>query len=469
MQGIVGFGGYIPHWRLDRSTIPAVTGRGGGTGTRSVAGYDEDALTLAVEAARVARRTVPTFAPDLVLFSTVSPPYLDKTNATALHAALHLDPAVPAFDANGSVRAAVGALRLGLERPGTTLVVAADLRDGRPGSADESSGGDAAAALVVGVGDAEHPVVAEYLGGAARSDEFLDRWRTPGDRFSRVWEERFGETRYVPLGHAAWTAGLERAGITPDEVTRLVIAGPHERARGALARRLNLPAQVLADDLHETVGNCGAAQPALLLGATLEAAAPGDVIALLTLADGADALFFRATDRLAEAAPAMPVAGQVATGEGLDYGTFLRWRGELVVEPPRRPEPARVSASAAGRSEEWKFGFVASRDRTTGALHLPPARVSREGGAIDEMDLVPMADVLGTVATFTVDRLAYSPSPPVVFAVVDFDGGGRTPLELTDVDPDRLSIGDRVEMTFRRLSTTEGIHNYFWKARPIRP
>jgi hydroxymethylglutaryl-CoA synthase len=71
------------------------------------------------------------------------------------------------------------------------------------------------------------------------------------------------------------------------------------------------------------------------------------------------------------------------------------------------------------------------------------------------------------VATFTVDRLAYSPSPPIVFAVVDFDGGGRLPIELTDVGPDEVAIGTRVEMTFRRLSVADGIINYFWKARPV--
>jgi uncharacterized OB-fold protein len=68
--------------------------------------------------------------------------------------------------------------------------------------------------------------------------------------------------------------------------------------------------------------------------------------------------------------------------------------------------------------------------------------------------------------TFTVDRLAYSPSPPIVFAVVDFDGGGRLPIELTDVRADEVRIGDRVELAFRRLFTAEGVHNYFWKARP---
>ena len=74
----------------------------------------------------------------------------------------------------------------------------------------------------------------------------------------------------------------------------------------------------------------------------------------------------------------------------------------------------------------------------------------------------------GTVTTFTIDKLAYSPSPPVVFAVIDFDDGERLPIELTDVDADEVSIGLRVEMTFRRLWTADGIANYFWKARPVR-
>ena len=77
----------------------------------------------------------------------------------------------------------------------------------------------------------------------------------------------------------------------------------------------------------------------------------------------------------------------------------------------------------------------------------------------------PMADVLATIATFTIDRVAFSPSPPIVFAVVDFDGGGRLPLEVCDCDESEVEIGQRVDMTFRLLHTVDGIPNYFWKAR----
>jgi uncharacterized OB-fold protein len=78
-----------------------------------------------------------------------------------------------------------------------------------------------------------------------------------------------------------------------------------------------------------------------------------------------------------------------------------------------------------------------------------------------------MADVPATIATFTVDRLAYTPSPPLVAAVLDFDGGGRFRGELTDVDPAAVKVGDRIEMTFRRVTTAQGVHNYFWKGKPV--
>jgi uncharacterized OB-fold protein len=85
---------------------------------------------------------------------------------------------------------------------------------------------------------------------------------------------------------------------------------------------------------------------------------------------------------------------------------------------------------------------------------------------VDKMERAPLAGRRGTVATYTVDKLAYSPSPPMIDVVVDFDGGGRYTLELTDASPNEVEIGTRVEMTFRKLYTAGDVHNYFWKARP---
>ncbi len=468
MRGIISTAGYVPYHRLQRQAISTVFKGAPAKGSRAVASYDEDTTTLGVEAARFALRAAPeNLEPAALWFATADPAYLDKTNATAIHAALRLGVETPAFDMVGAVRSGVGALRTALETRGPVLVVTSDTRNGAPTGIEEASGGDGAAAALIG-DDSDGPVIAEYLGGASATEEFIDRWRTPGDRVSKVWEERFGETQYLPLGERAWNGALKQAGLSPEQIDRLIVTGLHSRAVRGLAGRLGATNAATVDDLSATVGNTGAAHPLLLLTSTLEDAEPGTVIALVVLADGVEVLLFRATDAISSYRPARSVATQVGAGGDVDYGKFLAWRGMVTLERPRRPEPDRISASATGRNTEWKYAFVGSRDRATGALHLPPARVSREGGAQDDMEPAPMADVPGTIASITVDRIAYSPSPPIVFAVVDFDGGGRHAVELTDSDFGSLEVGDRVEMTFRRLFTADGIHNYFWKARPIR-
>src|SRR6476646_8138230 len=237
MRGIVSAAGYLPFRRLQRADITATFGTGGGKGTRTVASYDEDTTTLGVEAARLALSSAGTVPVDAVWFATADPAYLDKTNATAIHAALRLDGDASALDLGGAMRSGIGALRIALEGAGSTLVVSADIRTGLPTSPDESAGGDAAAALLVGEGE---PVIAELLGAGAATDEFLDRWRTPGDRRSRVWEERFGETKYLPLGEQAWNAALKQAGVEASELDHVVIAGMHARAVTSLAKRLGL-------------------------------------------------------------------------------------------------------------------------------------------------------------------------------------------------------------------------------------
>ncbi len=221
------------------------------------------------------------------------------------------------------------------------------------------------------------------------------------------------------------------------------------------------------------MGNLGAAQAAVALCDVLERAQSGQVIAVLSLADGADALVLRTTDALAgvqrsRAEAGVPsVAEQVAAGrDDLPYATFLTWRGQMHREPPRRPDPERPGAPTVHRSEEWKYAFAASRCLVCGFRHMPPTRACLSCHTIDQMQPERLADVPGTVATFTIDHLAFSLSPPVVGVIVDFDGGGRYRCEMTDVVASELSIGDRVAMTFRRVWTAQGVHNYFWKARP---
>ena len=149
MNGLVAYGTYLPYWRLERAAIAAALGTPPGHGTRAVASYDEDTTTMGVEAARVALAAAPEGVEvGQLLFASSSPAYLDKTNATAIHAALGLDASVGAYDMGGSVRSAIGANRAAIAAPVPTLVIRSDLRTGLPGGTDERDGGDGADAYL---------------------------------------------------------------------------------------------------------------------------------------------------------------------------------------------------------------------------------------------------------------------------------------------------------------------------------
>ncbi len=464
MRGIRSYAAYIPYRRLERKDVASIFGGTPGRGQRTVASFDEDTTTMGFEAARLALRSVGGASPDALWFATAEPAYAEKTNATAIHAALRLDASVAVMDVNGAFRSGVGAFLAASRGVDEVLVTMAGMRGGLPMSADEAEGGDGGAALLVG-DDSHGAVIAEYLGGASETEEFVDHWRTPGSPRPRRWEERFGETVYVPMAERAWNAALKACDLNPDQVDVAVVTGNHARAVRAATARLG--AKAVADNLDAAVGNTGAAHFGVVLADVLDKAEPATTIAVVVLADGVDVLLFRTTDAVASFSPAKSVADQIGRGAPVPYGKFLTWRNMVDVEPPNRPMPNRPSSSAAARSTDWKFGFVGSRDRHTDIVHLPPQRVGIYGGTTDDMEQVPESETLATVATYTVDRLIYSESPPVIFAVLDFDGGGRFPCQLTDCDVDDIEVGTRVEMTFRRLFTADEIHNYFWKARPV--
>ncbi|ORA11650.1 OB-fold domain-containing protein [Mycobacterium arosiense] len=469
--GVLAYSGYVPHFRLARSEIGTGSGVNPGRGSRAVASYDENTTTLAVEAARSAlSRLGRRSAIGQLYFCTSAPAYLDKTNATAIHAALGLAPSTLAADMVGSVRSGLAALDAGLAQGATgrtSMVLLSDTRSGLPGSMDEATGGDGAAALLVGPESHGAPVLAEHLSSRHMSAEFLDRWRRPDATSAQLWEERFGEQQYVPLALEALTDALLAAGVDRDGIDTLIVCGIHQRAVKAAAAQSGVPAAVVADDLTRSIGNPATAQVGLVLADVLDRAKPGQVVVTLTLADGASASVWRTCDALAEHRSSPTVANQIASGsDTLSYLTFLSWKDQLRREPPRRPEPAVAAAPPSARRTDWKFGLVAARCLRCRTRHLPPARCCWHCGAVDQMTTERLADVPATIATFSVDRLAYSPSPPLCLAAVDFDGGGRFMCELTDADANGVAVGDRVQMTFRRMTTTGGVHNYFWKARP---
>lgn len=461
MPGIVRYGSYVPYFRLTRAAI------GSGRGERATANFDEDAVSMAVEAARDAVRNGP--GVDALLFATLSPAYAEKLDTATIQAALDLPETVSSVALGGSSRMGLAALLLGFdlaEAGKRALVCAGDLVVGAPGGPRESQGGDAAAAFVTG---ADNEAVARVLGRASATLEIFDVWRLPEDRFARQWEERFTADTMAPAIVETAKRALRSAAVDPSTLSTVILDGTNPRSMAGLPKALALQPGQIADTLAASVGRSGCAHAGLLLARALDSAKPGDRILVVCEADGAEALVLEVTDRIRDLPPVRKVDRWIASKRNdLAYNTYLKWRGILPFEPPRRPDPERPAAPAMRRHERWKLAFVGSRCMKCQTGHLPPQRVCVKCGAVDEMREERYADTTGRIATYTVDHLAYSLQPPVVAAFVDYEGSGRFSCELTDVEPSEVAIGNRVEMTFRRLFTAQGVHNYFWKARPGR-
>jgi 3-hydroxy-3-methylglutaryl CoA synthase/uncharacterized OB-fold protein len=442
--GIAAAASYVPRYRLSGAEIARSFNRDGGKGQRSLAGPDEDSLTLAIEAARRLPAEVLDDVTALVFCST-TPPYLVKNNASAAHAVLGLDPTVPAYDAGGSLRSAIGALTAA--KPGT-LILAADVTTARPGAPNELTHGDAGVAVLVGGPDA----VATIGRAVSLTEEIQDHWRDPEHPWISQSEDRFPIATYLGLLRDALAlAAIETADhvVVSAASARMMKAADQELAALGKVSRVN------------GVGYSGAADLLVNLCEVLAGATSGQTIIAINLADGCDVLRI---DVGAGGSAAAFVPAIVDAGVTPAYLDALSWRGLLDREPPRRPEPRTVSAPASLRGAKWKFSLTASSCSQCGNVSTPPQRVCLRCGSAQHGEPVAMSRKHAVIRTFSVDRLAYTLNPPMVAAVVGFDGGGRMEVELTDTDPATLAVGANARMTFRRRHTSGGVHNYVWKA-----
>lgn len=467
MSGIVSYGAYVPFNRLQRSTVAKALESRGGKGERAVASFDEDTITMAVEAARLCMRDQSKDAIHALTFATTNAPYQEKLNAATVHAALSLPATTRAQDQGGSVRAGLSSFIAATEAAaaGNSLVAMSDLRMGAPEGAAELNGGDAAAAFQIG----NENLIAEVVGTYSETLEHEALWRLPGEKFAKTWEDRFGITQiYVPLLGRAVQSILESTKTAPDSLAAIVIDAPNPRAVAAVLKQMKATPEATADAFLESVGHTGTAHAGLMLAAALDNAKPGDLILVASVSDGVDAVLLKATDAIASYESASPVRAQVESKHNdLGYNRYLKWREILPFERPRRPDPSRPAAPPVFRNRGWKFGFIGSECQACKTQQLPPQVVCVKCGAQD-MQPVSFAEKTATVNTYAVDRIAYTLNPPMVMAMLDFEGGGRVELEVTDCDAETVDIGNELEMTFRRFYTADGVHNYFWKSRPIR-
>jgi len=469
--GIVSCGAYIPWNRLNRKDIAREWESFGG-GQKAVAGYDEDSLTMAVEAIRnCVRVTGFPLEADGLYFCTTTPPYLEKQSAATIAEVFEFGETAMTLDITDTLRAgtqgiilASDAIRAG--RAEKILVCASDKRLCLPGGGNELSFGDAAAAFCLGRED----VIAAIEGIFTARQEIISTWRSDRDRFVRNYEDRFGlEMGYKRTVPNAIESAMKEMGLSPEDISKVVIYGASPRHVSGVAGTLGFdPKTQVQDAMFDWVGNTGTAQVPLSLVAALEQAEPGDRILVANYSDGCDVLVLRVTENItAFKEKARPIAFFQENKNRMPYVKYMKWREIFQIEPPLRLPPERPSAAALWRDNS-SLALKGVKCQECGTIQYPPLRVCVECGTKDRMEPYRLAEKVGRLAAFSHDNLASGPDKPTTVAVIDFEEGGRVMCDAADRNPDEIKIGMPVEMTFRILRFVEGIYDYWWKARPIR-
>lgn len=473
--GILAYGAYIPRSRLQRSAVYAANSwfapglKGAAKGERASANWDEDTITMGVEAGRDALTRFERDQVGAIVLASTTLPFADRLNAGVVKEALNLPDAVAALDSAGSQRAGTSALIQALNGAGAkpTLCIASERRLARPASEAELSQGDAAAALLVGKGK----VIARLLGTHSVTVDFVDHFRADGEQFDYSWESRWiRDEGYTRIAGNGLKAALEAVGVAGADIAKAAIAINVRGVPEALAKRVGIKPEAVADTLSANVGDTGVAHPLLLLAAALEGVRPGDKILVAGFGQGLDVLVFEVTPAIADLPKRGGVSGSLARRKAdSNYQRFLFHRGLLELDRGMRAEQdQKQPGSTLYRNRKAVLALVGGRCTKTGSVQFPKTDISVNPNdhAIGTQEDYPLAEKRAKVVTYTADALTYSPDPPSYYGMIDFEGGGRMTAEFTDVDATDIEVGADLRMVFRIKNVDEqrNFTRYFWKA-----
>ena len=437
-----------------------------------MANFDEDSVSMAVAAAIDCLNGREREEIDGLLFATTTPPYAEKQCASIIATALDLRRDIFTADITDVLRAGTTALKSALDSVAAgsaknVLVVASDNRQGAPKGEAERNSGDGAVAFII----SEDAVIAEQAGSYTITENMMDTWRSAGDQFVRSWEDRFAiEEGLERIIGEAISGFMEKEGVSVKDVTKLALYSPDARRHGQLARHLGFQPEQVQDPLFGRMGNTGAAFPLMLLAGALEDGSPDQLLLTVAYGDGSDVLGFRTTSKIGERGQGLGVSGFLDSGQVLDsYETYAKWRNVWLTDSSsRRPDPQSPSVTALWRESDQNIRFHGGVCNQCGYVQYPPQRVCVECQSRDDSTPIRLSDKLGTVFTYSLDYLAGTVDTPLAIVVVDYEPGGRVLCMMTDREVGEVQIGMPVQMSFRKLRVVNGIHNYYWKAVPLR-
>ena len=484
MIGITGYGAYVPRARLQRKAMAEANAwfapglRAAAKGERSMANWDEDAVTMAVEAGR---DCLPATDPakdrahvDAVYFASTTMPFADRQNATIVASALNLRDQISTFDVTSSQRCGTSAIIAALDavkagRTKSSLVVSSDKRKTRAASPQEMAFGDAGAALTVGDGE----VIANLVASHSVSADFIDHFRGESAEFDYGWEERWirdeGYSKIVP---AAIKTLFEKAKVSGGDIAHAIIPCPFAKLDQQLAKACDIDPSRVRDNLAANLGDAGSAHAMVMLVHALEQAKPGEKILVAQFGQGCDVLLFEVTDVIGNLSKRRGVSGSLARRkEETNYLKFLAFNGLIELEKGMRAEiDKRTALSVLYRKDDMLTGLVGGKCRVCGTAQFPRSRicVNPNCKAVDSQDPFGFSEQQGTILSWSADFLTYSMDPPNHYGMITFAEGGRFMADITDVEQGQIDTGARVRMSFRVKDRDEkrGFVRYFWKAVP---
>jgi hydroxymethylglutaryl-CoA synthase len=338
--GIVGYGAYVPRYRLPASEVARVWTDGyGGTPIqeKAVAGLDEDTATMSIEAARnaLARAGVEPTQIRAVWVGSESHPYAVKPTSTIVAEAIGAVPATQAADWQFACKAGTETIQAALGFVGSgmanyALGIGADTAQGRPGDALEYTAGAGAAAFLIGPA-AES--LAVFEGTHSYVTDTPDFWRRPYQHYPSHGERFTGEPAYFHHIESATRNLLEQMGRTAADYRYVVFHQPNVKFPQRVGETLGFRREQIATGLLVgRIGNTYAASALLGLTAILDEAQPGDHILLVSFGSGAgsDVFSLVATERLLEKRGLAPrTADYIARRKVIDYATYARYREKL--------------------------------------------------------------------------------------------------------------------------------------------
>ena len=480
MVGIVAFGAYVPRLRLSRQAVYdankwfAAGLRGLAKGERSMANWDEDSITMAVEASRDCLTSHKAEDVRNIYFASTTHPFKDRQNAGVIGTALNVEQNLSATDIGGSLKAGTSALIAGLNASkdgAPTLVAAADKRMTRVASANELNYGDAAAALLCGTEN----VIAKLVGHHSVSMDFVDHFRGDESDFDYGWEERWirdeGYSKIVP---PAIKAGLAACKLKGTDITHFIMPSLMPAVPKQMAKMVGIAEGAVRDLLGATLGDTGAAHALVMLVDALEVAKAGDKIMVVAFGQGVDILVFEVTAEKDKLAKRKGLSGWMTRRkEEKNYMKFLAFNELLPIEKGMRAEfDKKTALSVLWRKRDMIYGLVGGKCKVCGTVQFPRSQVCVNPNchAIDSQEPYAMAGLECSVMSFTADSLVYSPDPPGYYGMITFPEGGRFMADFTDCDKEQVKVGTKMRMTFRMRDNDTmrgGFKRYFWKAAPV--